>query len=246
MSKQLLAAAASLAIGAHAIAAPHEIEVETDGIAGVREHALTLHANVARPGKNDSDREHRVVRVMPEYAYGFARHWQVALQLPTSHVAGDFQGNGARVEVKYVAPHDEEQGLYWGAAANLAYSKALPDMGLWTLALTPIVGARAGPWHFALNPGLSLRLSGSQREVEFAPAALAMVEVGGGHQVGIEYYSALGALKRFLPGEERTHLAFAAWSYESAGVDVNVGVGRGFTDGSDSWVFKMILGMKLR
>jgi hypothetical protein len=239
-------AATLLVACTRAFAAPHEIEIETDGIAGRGEHALSLHANVARPGKNDPDREHKVVRVMPEYAYGFARHWQVALQLPATHVAGDFQGNGARAEVKYVAPHDEERGLYWGAASKISYSNELADMGLWTLELTPILGGRAGRWHFALNAGVTLRLSGTQREVELSPAAMAMFKVNDRHDVGVEYYTALGPLKRFLPGEERTHLLFAAWSYEGSGVDLNVGIGRGFTDGSDSWVAKMILGMKLK
>jgi hypothetical protein len=229
-----------------AFGAPHEIEIETDGIAGVGERVLTVHANVGRPGTNHPDREHRVVRVMPELSYGFTRHWQLSLHLPASHIAGDFQANGARMEVKHVAPHDAQRGPYWGAVAHVSYSKALPEQGLWTLEVTPIVGARAGKWHYVINAGLELRLSGTQRAVEFAPAGMAMFELNDRHQIGVEYYSAFGPLKRFLPNEERSRALFAAWNYEGGGVDLNVGVGRGFTDASDSWVAKMILGMKLR
>ncbi|HYC46349.1 MAG TPA: hypothetical protein VED01_12820 [Burkholderiales bacterium] len=246
MKKAVRLAAVVLAVSARAIAAPHEIEIETDDIAGVREQALALHANVGRPGRNDVDREHRIIRVMPEYAYGFSHHWQVALQLPASRIAGDLEANGARAEVKYVAPHNDARGPYWGAAAKISYSHALPDQGLWGLELTPIVGARIGDWHFAVNAGLSLRLSGTQREVEFAPAAMAMFELNERHQVGLEYYGSLGPIKRFLPREERGHVLFAAWNYDAGALGLNVGVGRGFTDSSDSWVAKMILGMKLK
>ncbi|MFN2646300.1 MAG: hypothetical protein ABR570_15030, partial [Burkholderiales bacterium] len=91
-----------LGIGA-AGGAPNEIRVFTDELAEYRASTLETHVNRASTGP---------LRVMPEYSYGLARNWEVSLQLPLAFDSRRAAKEGDRVELQYIAPHDEERGLY--------------------------------------------------------------------------------------------------------------------------------------
>ena len=245
--KRLVAAVALAVAPACAYAIEHEIRVHTDQIVDPGKRTVELHTNVGRPGKDDEDREHRVVRVMPQLNYGFMRHWQVGIHLPLSHIAGNVQWNGLRSELKYVAPHDKERGPYWGALGELMYSRELPEKGLWSTELTPIVGWRLGKWHVAFNPRFDLRLSGEGRELEFSPAAMVLFKLAERHEIGVEHHAELGPLKNFRATEQQKHVLFAAWHYKIGdSLNANVGIGRGLTDASESWVARMLLEVKLK
>ena len=227
---------ACLAACERALAAPHDIKVHSDEMTEEGEHALEVHANIARPSP-DGRRGH-VWQAMPEYTYGFARNWALSLQLPFSKVGDNYYANGAGAEVLYIAPHDKARGAYWGINAELAYASPIGERSSWVLELVPIAATRFGKFHFAANLGLEIPITGGESKVTFQPAAMLTYAVDSRNELGFEYYSDLGPLKNFAPRDEQERTLYAVWNRKQHSFDLNLGIGRGLTHASDRWVFK--------
>jgi hypothetical protein len=202
-----------------AAGAPNEIKVFTDELAAYREHTLEVHAN-------RGDR----TRFMPEYSYGLWRQWEVSVQLPFAWSDG-LRSEGYRAELQYIAPHGAPAGFYWGVNAELARIERLGEEHFWNAELIPIAGWRGGAWHVVANPGASLPLSGSERKASFDPALKTAYSVAPRSAWGIEYYS---------EGEPRERTLYLAWDGKLGRSDVNAGVGRVLSGGSERWVVKTI------
>ena len=212
-----------------AAAAPNEIKVFSDELALPGAHTLETHVNKAVPPEGGASRN--PLRVMPEYSYGAAKNWELSLQLPFAAEPSGISVEGYRVEIQYVAAHDERQGFYWGFNAELARLERVGEQQIWNAELIPILGMRLERWHLIANPGFSLPLSGSSREVSFEPSLKVAYNTSAKNHVGVEYY---------LEGDPRSSTLYLAWDGKLGRSDVNIGVGRGFSDASDRWVLKMI------
>jgi len=223
-----------------AVAAPNEIKVFTDELAAYGEHTLETHANKAwRPGPNA---EHRAApfQIMPEYSYGIWRNWEFSFQLPVATEQDRLRTDGYRGELQYVAPHDEDRGWYWGINVEVANVTGNGERRVWNVELVPIVGLRIDRWHLVGNPSVSRLLSGSARKINFEPAAKVAYRLSGKNYFGLEYYLEAGPIQRWLPNNQRSQVLYLAWDGKLGRSDINVGLGRGFTDASDRWVLKTV------
>src|ERR1043166_4128316 len=145
-----------LALGAApviAAAAPNEIKVFTDELARYREHTLEFHVNKASSARPTAENQATPLQIMPESSYGLRRNWELSFQLPFTIDAGSSDFVGYRSELQYVAPHDEDDGFYWGFNVELARNDPPGEASFWSAELIPILGYRGGRWHFVANPG---------------------------------------------------------------------------------------------
>ena len=221
----ILSLATALAGLCHA--APHEIKVFTDEIAAFREQTLEAHANFAKVPLGAFGGRRRVFQAMAEYSYGIARNWEASLQLPVARAGDTLYANGFRGELQYVATHDDDDGFYWGINTELAYSSPVAERKFWNAEIIPIVGFRSKSWHAAVNPGVTVPVSGDHRRVLFEPAAKLAYRVNSGNDLGFEYYLELGPLRNFVTGEQQSRVLYAVWDHTQRGVDLNVGLGHG-------------------
>jgi hypothetical protein len=212
-------------------AAPNEIKVFTDELAGYGEHTLETHLNKAsRAGARAADPA-TPLQLMPEYSYGLWKNWELSVQLPLAWEQGALRSSGYRAELQYVAPHDDAKGAYWGINFELASVQQSGRAHFWNAELIPIFGWRSGRWHLAANPGVHLPLTGPARKINFEPAAKIAYRASGRNYVGIEYFADV---------TERTRMLYFAWDGKIGNSDINLGLGRGLTDASDRWVLKLI------
>jgi len=216
-------------------AAPNEIKVFTDELARYREHTLEFHVNKASKPGPAAENQATPLQIMPEYSYGLRRDWELSFQLPFTIDAGSSDLVGYRTELQYVAAHDEDEGLYWGFNFELARNDPSGEASFWSAELIPILGYRAGRWHFVANPGADKQLSGSSRATTFQPAAKIAYQAFGWNSFGLEYF-----------GAEQSRVLYAAWDGKLGKSEFNLGIGRGFTDASDRWVLKMIFEFAFR
>ena len=229
MFKKLCPWAIALLSGS-AAAAPNEIKVFTDELASYREHTLETHVNKAGRTIRGAESAPNPLRVMPEYSYGIWRNWELSLQLPFAFSGEASKVEGYRAELQYVAPHDADQGFYWGVNVELARDERLGEASFINLELIPIIGYRVDRWHLAANPGMERALTGPRKTTHGTPAVKAAYRAYGRNYVGVEYY--------VEPGQSRT--LYVAWDGKLGGSDFNIGIGRGSTDAPDRWVLKMI------
>ena len=207
-----------LALGcAAASAAPNEIKVFTDELARYREHTLETHVNKANTGP---------LRVMPEYSYGIWHDWEFSFQLPFASTTSE----GYRGELQYIAPHDDDRGLYWGINMEIARVARRDEAEFWNVEVIPIIGWRGGRWHLVANPGFERPVSGTERSSIATPAAKVAYRAWRKNDFGLEYYR---------DGPE-SHALYVAWDGKIGKSDINLGVGRGSGAASDRWVVKAI------
>lgn len=244
----LLAGMAACAIAAPASvgAAPNEIKVFTDELARYREHTLEIHVNKASSAGQKAEDRSTPLQTMPEYSYGIGRNWELSLQFPLAIEQGASHLDGYRAELQYVAPHDEDEGFYWGFNLELARNERSGTESFWSAELIPILGYRVGRWHFVANPGAEKQISGSSRATNFQPAAKLAYQAFGWNSFGLEYYVEAGPLGNLFSRADQSRVLYLAWDGKIGKSDFNLGIGRGFTDASDRWVLKMIFEFAFR
>src|SRR3954471_5832682 len=238
--------ACSSAAPPFAAAAPNEIRVFTDELARYREHTLEIHVNQASSAGSKVEDRSAPLQIMPEYSYGILRNWELSFQLPFAVDQSSSGLDGYRAELQYVAPHDEDQGFYWGFNVELARSARSGEESFWSAELIPILGYRAGRWHFVANPGVDKQISGSSRATNFQPAAKLAYQAFGWNSFGLEYYVQAGPLGHLSSREDQSRVLYLAWDGRIGKSDFNLGIGRGFTEASDRWVLKMIFEFAFR
>ncbi len=221
-------------------AAPNEIKIFTDELAKYGEHTLETHVNKASRAGPRAGNPIAPLQVMPEYSYGIWRNWEFSLQLPVAQNQDRVRSEGYRVELQYVAPHEEAQGFYWGLNIELARTARLGEPQVGNLEIIPILGLRVDRWHIVANPGIKRAVTGPERSTNFEPAAKIAYRVLGMNYFGCEYYWEAGPLRHWLPRDRQSRVLYFAWDGKIGKSDINFGIGRGLSEASDRWVFKVI------
>ena len=105
-----------------------------------------------------------------------------------------------------------------------------------------------GRWYASVNPTLerALRGSGTNLGFEFSPNVATGVNVTPKVNLGVEYYGAVGPIRRFDPVSQQQHQLYAVVNL-NVGPDweINAGVGQALTSSGDRRLIKLILGRRL-
>lgn len=237
MPKLRLAPLALLLLPLLATAAPDDFRVLSDRVTEEGEKELELQAAFTKPPRHEDNRA-PVLQTLLEASWGVAPLVEISLQLPAVRLGGNWHLTGINLETQFVS-RQNEPGFYWGARIELARATPIDEPRVWGTEWRPILGYRAGPWHFIANPGFDVPLSGTERSVIFEPYAKIARRVDEETHVGIEYFAEAGPLRRFWPANERSEWLLAVVDSQIAGTEVHFGIGKGLTSGSDTWVMKM-------
>jgi hypothetical protein len=247
----ICAAMTVIAVTDHAVAAPEEIQVYLNDVNAPREFGLEMHVNYVVDGPRTAAYAgqlppNHVLQVTPEFSYGIAKNWDAGLYLlSTLGPGGNFDANGAKLRLKYIAP--TEGAFFWGMNVEFGYTSRRVTENYVNTELRPILGWHSGPWVIALNPIIAAALSGDvSRAPTFAPALKIARSIGAGTQLGIEHYADMGPLHHTLPLNQQDHVLYGVLDLQKGPIDVNFGVGRGLTSASEKWVLKMIVGIPFK
>jgi hypothetical protein len=235
------------AVSAHAV---DEIQVYNAEIAKVGQWTFQLHNNYAFIGRKEPDFPgglipNHALNGTGEWAWGITDWWEMGFYTP---YAVDQEltpySNAAKIRQLFVIPNAAEREFFYGV--NFEFSYAMPQFSetRWNMEIRPIVGWRKGDYEFIINPIVDLGF-GQNGGAEFVPAARFARNLGENLAVGVEYYTDLGPLQRWLPFNEQQHNVYAVVDFKIGRFDVNAGVGYGLTPGSDRLMAKMIIGTDL-
>jgi len=232
-----------------AVAAPEEIQVYLDDATAPGKFGLDVHNNYALSGTRAADYPgerpaNHVYRMTPEFYYGIAPGLELGAYVLTARAAeGGVHVDGAKMRLKYIAPHDEKQGAYWGVNLEVGRSDLAIAEQPWNYELKGIWGLRRGAWLVAANVDVDASLSAHGGPAELAVDFKVARDVGHDTQLGLETYSELGPLR--APGSigDRSHRLYAVLDRDCGSFDLEVGIGRGLTSAADPWVLKAIVGL---
>jgi hypothetical protein len=224
-----------------------EIQVYNAEIAEVGQWTYEQHLNYAAVGQTQPEfpggfTSNHSLQGTPEFAYGITNWWEGGFYLPFAITgSGEFLSDGAKIRSLFVIPDAAKRSFFYGVNFELGYE--LPQFSLtrWNLEIRPIIGARNKEWEFIVNPIVDVGF-GSAGEADFAPALRLARNLGEDRFVGLEYYADFGRIGDFLPLRAQSQQLFAVTDFKVRTVDVELGVGYGFTPGSDGLVVKAIIG----
>jgi len=253
----LLGAIAALVAGP-VTAAPDEIVVFTDEFTPRGEIGLDLHFNYASRARRSQDypgeqAPYRILRFMPEVVWGLSDRWNFGLHVPMSvnTQTGTTTLDGVKARMLYLAVDGKDDAsTFWGVNTEIAYLDPRVSETRWNLELRGVLGMRRGDWLLALNPILNRPLNnvpGVDNRVNFDLFGKAMRSFGEHLALGVEHYSELGRLRRLEFGPDSGQTTFLVAEFKTkSDVEIQIGVGHGWTSPVDKRVFKVMLGLPLR
>lgn len=116
---------------------------------------------------------------------------------------------------------------------------------MWQGEIRPILDKTFDNWYFSLNPNLDFAVTGNDKQLGLAPQFKTMYTIREKLGVEFEYYSSLGALKKFLPGFQQEHLLGPAIDlFIHPDWKICAGFFNGLTNGSQQSIAKLHLGYR--
>jgi len=223
-----------------------EIQVYNAEIAEVGQWTYEQHFNYAAVGQTQPEvpggfSSNHSLQGTPEFAYGITDWWEGGFYIPFAVSDGQLLSDGAKIRSLFVVPDAAKRSFFYGVNFELGYEMPRFAATPWGLEIRPIVGVRNSQWEFIANPIVDLSF-GSGGEADFAPALRLARNLGNDWYVGVEYYGDFGKIGDFLPLQQQSQQLFAVTDFKAGVVDVELGVGYGFTGGSDRLVAKAIIG----
>jgi hypothetical protein len=224
-----------------------EIQVYNAEIAEVGQWTYQQHLNYAPVGQTQPEfpggfTSNHSLQGTPEFAYGITDWWEAGFYLPFAITgSGQLLSDGAKIRSLFVVPDAAKRSFFYGINFELGYELPRFSQTPWALEIRPIVGVRNAGWEFIVNPIVDLSF-GSAGEADFAPALRLARNLGNDRYIGLEYYADFGKIGSFLPWQQQSQQLFAVTDFKISVVDVELGVGYGFTSGSDRLVAKAIIG----
>jgi hypothetical protein len=234
--------------GAGAVDQVHdEIQVYNADIAAVGQWTYEQHLDYVAVGQTKPEvpggfASNHSLQGTPEFAYGLTPWWEAGFYLPFAVTgSGDLLSNGAKLRSLFVTPDAGKRDFFYGVNFELGYEQPQFSLTRWALEIRPIIGVRNPQWEFIVNPIVDVGF-GPGGEADFAPAVRLARNLGNDRFIGLEYYADFGKIGDFLPLSEQSQQLYAVTDFKIGEVDLELGVGYGFTPGSDGLTVKAILG----
>jgi len=250
----LLAAGVLLGPSAARAVDPFEIQVYDGTVGDPGQPGVELHANTVIDGVRTSEPPelpaHHQSHFTLEPAVAITRWWELGLYLQSAVLPdGGFTYAGTKLRTKFVAPPRAGSPFRWGVNLEVSRLPERFERDRWGAEIRPIATwtSASGAIYVSVNPILDLGLAGPQRNdaPSFEPAATVCYVFPGLLSIGVEYYSNFGPIGSWLPANEQEQYLYEVinvlrWNR----VELNAGVGEGFTDASNGLVAKMIVGYR--
>ena len=230
-----------------------EIQVYDDEINAKGESSLELHVNttprgVQTPSYPGEVMSNNGMRVTPELAYGLGHDLEAGLYIAYVNYDNKFQYAGTKLRMKWL-PYREENGDDFFAGANLEIANIQPqfDESRYNAELRFIIGKYFDKWLFSFNPIVGMPLSQPyvHQSPYYSTATRLSREVIPDLALGVEYYSNVNQLGQPVNYQNTQQLGFLMMYYDGKPISFQAGVGKGFSNSTDSLTLKAIFSFPL-
>ena len=230
-----------------AAAQTDEIQVYTGEINEPGQFSITLHNNYTPIGRRQPEFPGAIVpdgalNGVPEFAYGVNEWLELGLYLPLYSITrdGGLRIDGTKLRALFAVPHAPERSFFYGVNFELSWNAPHWANTSYAAEIRPIIGWRFGAVDVILNPIMDLPFHGL-RELSFAPAERIAYNLSRSWAVALEHYQDYGRFTHFERAERQEQSLFAVLDYAGEPLDVQFGIGHGFTQASDGLILKLIL-----
>jgi hypothetical protein len=246
-------AVAVIALSFTAFAQTDEIQVYDAEISAQGIFNLMIHTNFTPIGRtipafpgaiiaNDS------VNGAAEWAYGVKPWFEQGLYLPVYSLYSTNYGatiNGFKIRELFVRPHARDHKFFYGLNFEFSVNALHWEPKRITSELRPIVGAHLHHWDLIYNPIMDTDYTGGFRGLQFNPAGRIAYRLSGKWILAIEEYDGYGPLGNFVPINQQFHETWAVVDHNGGFMNVETGVGVGWSGGADRLTLKLMLSRDL-
>jgi hypothetical protein len=242
----LLATFATCLPGPRLAHAADEIQVYNAEINEVGQFSVQQHLNytitgIPTPAYPGALISNHALNGTPEFAYGVTPWLELGLYVPWAvNEQGQFLSNNFKLRTLFAVPDAAKKDFFYGLNFEYDFPSWPFVPSRFAMEVRPIIGWRNPQWEFIINPIIDFAW-GQLGEVDFAPAARLVRNLGEDRFIGLEYYTGLGPPGNFQSFAQQSHQLFAVTDFKVGKIDVDLGIGYGLTPGSDRWVAKTIL-----
>ena len=230
-----------------------EIQVYDDEINERGEYSLEVHFNTTPNGIKTPSYPGEVMnagntRLTPEFAYGLGHGLEAGLYLNTVFNNGNWDYAGYKARLKWL-PILEKDGHDFFAGVNFEIGNALYpyNQSRYGAEARFIIGKHIDKWLISVNPIFGFDLS--QPYADGTPAcSLAgrlSREVATDLALGVEYYSDTGKVNQPINFQTTGQMGFLMMYWDGKPLAFQAGIGKGFTDATDSLTIKAIFSIPL-
>jgi hypothetical protein len=230
-----------------------EIQVYDAEIAAQGIFNLMIHTNFTPVGRktpyfpgaiiaNDS------VNGAAEWAYGVTPWFEQGLYMPLYSFYSTNQGatiNGFKIRELFVRPHAHEHKFFYGLNFEFSVNARYWEDRRITSEIRPILGAHLGRWDLIYNPIVDTDYTGGLKGLQYNPAGRVAYNFNNKWALALEEYDGFGPLRGFVPHEQQFHETWAAVDRNGGFLNVETGVGVGWSGGADRLTLKLMLSRDL-
>jgi len=185
-----------------------------------------------------------------EITTGITDNFEIGVYLFTNYTPGHgYSIVGSHIRPRIMAP--DKWKLPFGASLSMeaGYQKADYSSETWNIEVRPIIDKQWTKLYLSFNPtfGISLKSKYDNSTPVFEPNIKADYAFFKNDAFGIEYYGSMGAINGFDAIKNQQHALFFTYDLlNNPKWEFNAGVGVGLTPSTDAFVFKIILGRKVK
>jgi len=240
-------------MSAMSFAQTDEIQVYDAEIAEPGIFNLMIHTNFTPVGRttgifpnaiipNDS------VNGAAEWAYGVKPWFEQGLYLPVYSFNSSNHGatiNGFKIRELFVRPNAHEHKLFYGMNFEFSVNALYWESRRITSEIRPIVGVHFNRWDLIYNPILDTSYVGGLKGMEFNPAGRVAYNLNDKWAVAAEEYDGFGQLSSFVRSDQQFHEAWAVVDRNGGFLNIETGIGIGWSGGADKVTLKLMLSRDL-
>jgi hypothetical protein len=226
----------------------YDAEIAAPGIFNVMIHTNFTPIGRTTPAFPNAIIANDSVNGTVEWAYGVAPWFEQGLYLPVYSLYSTNHGatiNGFKLRELFVRPHAREHKFFYGVNFEFSVNALYWEPKRITSEIRPIVGVHLGNWDLIYNPILDTDYTGGLGGLEFNPAGRVAYHLNQTWAVAVEQYDGYGPLDGFLPPSQQFHETWAVADRNTKSVNVETGVGVGWSGGADRLTLKLMLSRDL-
>lgn len=224
-----------------------EIQVYDMGINNPGQYALEMHSNYAIKGRQRPDYPGELppdgqLAFTAEFSYGWSKQIELGLYVPMSidPINGNTFLDDAKLRVKWL--NTDNPSFFYGLNTEIGLVPKRYSEQPVGMEIRPIMGHYADGWLLAFNPSLELDLTGNSQMPVLSPGLKITHETIDNLYLGFEHYADFGPLSGFASGSNQGHTTYLVGDLSHGNYRLHVGIGHGWTEPSDEWMLKCILG----
>jgi len=226
----------------------YDAEIAEKGIFNLMIHTNFTPIGRTKPGFPDAIIADHSVNGAAEWAYGVKPWFEQGLYLPVYSLNSTNHGatiNGFKLRELFVRPHAHDYKFFYGLNFEFSVNALYWESKRIASELRPIVGVHLNHWDLIYNPILDTDYTGGLKGFQFNPAGRVAYNLNQKWAVAIEEYDGFGPLRDFIPVNRQFHETWAVVDRNGGPLNVETGVGVGWSGGADRLTLKLMLSRDL-